>query len=159
MSQKVHVFNEETGEVSSFQPDGRKPVDLGAREGNLGRARQSEAHTADINVIVRQFRRGVVPAHINQMVGSYAFAPAMDFRSAMEELRKAREVFDALPAKTRDFFAHDPARFVDFAADPKNLEKLVELGLREPEKIVPPALGSAENPIHVASPDGDGGST
>lgn len=146
----------ETGEVSAEQPDGRKPVFVGAREGNAGRARQSERDMSDINLIVRQMRRGQVPSNVNQMVASYGFAPAVTFRECMEQLRKAREVFDALPAKTRDFFANDPARFVDFASKKENLDKLVELGLREPEKIVAPALGSAENPMHIVSPEGSG---
>lgn len=111
--------------MGMYGRDGRKAVDFSKG----GRTRQSEKDACDVNLIVAQHRRGGVTAHLQQRVAAYGFVPASDFRSCMEEVRKAQEVFDALPARTRDYFSNDPARFVDFAAKPENVAELVKLGL------------------------------
>lgn len=102
-----------------------------------GRTRQSEKAACDVNVIVKQHTRGVIPQHVTQRVAAYGFAPAQDFRECMERVREAREVFASLPSETRKYFANDPARFVEFTADPKNVEKLVELKLAVPKEAAP----------------------
>lgn len=105
-----------------------------------GRTRQSEAAACDVNLIVAAHRRGIVPAHVSSRVASYGFAPAETFRECMERVREAREVFDSLPSATRKFFHNDPGAFVEFAADPANVAKLVELNLAVPKpEAAPPA--------------------
>lgn len=94
-----------------------------------GRTRQSEKASCDVNLIVAAHRRGAIPQHVSQKVATYGFAPAVDFRSCMEEVRKAQEVFDALPAATRKHFHNDPAAFVDFACKPEAVDELVKQGL------------------------------
>lgn len=129
---------------------------VGAREGNEGRARQEQKDMTDVNKIVAAHRRGGVTTHLMNRVGEYKFVIPMDFRECMEQLRQAREVFDALPSSTRLFFANDPARFVEYVGDPKNVDELLKLGLAVPRERAMAALGSAENPIHtVAAATGD----
>lgn len=112
-----------------------------------GRTRQSEKAACDVNLIVKQHTRGIIPQHVTQRVAAYGFAPAEDFRECMERVREAREVFATLPSETRKFFANDPARFVEFSADPKNIEKLVELKLAVPkEKPAGPLKVEVVNP-------------
>lgn len=118
-----------------------------------GRTRQSEKDSCDVNLIIANHRRGGVSAHVTQKVASYGFAPATTFQECLNEVRKAEETFAGLPAATRKFFANDPGRFVEYAADPKNVEKLVELGLAIPKEKPVPVLGSAENPIVTRSVD------
>ena len=102
-----------------------------------GRTRQSEKDACDVNLIVAHHRRGGVSAHVMQRVAEYGYVPSSDFRENMEQLRVAQELFEALPAKTRDYFRNDPARFVEYCSDEKRRADLVELGLvLEPEKPV-----------------------
>lgn len=112
-----------------------------------GRARQESKAECDVNLIVAHHRRGGVSAHVMQRVAEYGFVPAATFQDCMMEVRKAQEVFNALPSATRTFFQNDPGRFVDYVAKPSQRAELLELGLLvEPAKPVP-VLGSAENPI------------
>lgn len=118
-----------------------------------GRTRQSEKDACDVNLIVATHRRGGVSAHVVNRVAQYGFVPALDFRSCMEEVRKAEEAFRGLPARTRDFFQNDPARFVQYVANESDKAKLIELGLVIPKEVPKPVLGSAENPIVTRSVD------
>lgn len=122
-----------------------------------GLTRQSEADACDVNLIIAKHRRGAITSHVMQKVGDYAFAPAMDFRECMEQVRQAKEAFAALPAVTRRFFHDDPGEFVSYVAKPEDRAKLLELGLMIPKEVPAPPLGSAENPIHTA-PSAPGGS-
>lgn len=62
-----------------------------------------------------------------------------DFRGAMELMIRARESFMELPASVRREFDNDPVAFVDFAADPANLDKMREWKLAPPAPEPPPA--------------------
>lgn len=118
-----------------------------------GRTRQSEKAACDVNLIVAQHRRGGVSSHVVNRVGEYGFVPALEFRVAMDEVRRAQELFAELPAQTRDFFRNDPARFVDHVSKPENRAELVKLGLLIEHEAPKPLLGSAENPIVTRSAD------
>jgi len=118
-----------------------------------GRTRQSEKASCDVNLIVAHHRRGGVSNHVVQRVAEYGFAPASDFREAMDEVRKAQELFNALPSATRSFFGNDPGNFVDYIAKPGHKDELLELGLIIPKVKPSPVLGSADNPIVTRSVD------
>lgn len=117
-----------------------------------GRTRQSEKDACDVNLIVAHHRRGGVSAHVMKKVGEYGYVPSTDFHENMLALRRAQELFEELPAVTRDFFQNDPGRFVNFVSTDANKAKLLELGLVMPKAKPEPVLGSSENPIHVAAP-------
>lgn len=106
-----------------------------------GRTRQSEKDACDINVVVNQFLRGVIPAHVVNRVADYGFVPAMTFQDCMNQVREAKETFAGLPAETRDFFGNDPGRFVNYVARPENLAELVKLGL-----VVPKPASASDAP-------------
>lgn len=112
-----------------------------------GRTRQSEKDACDINVIVNQFQRGVIPAHVVNRVAEYGFVPAMNFQDCMNQVREAKETFAGLPSETREFFGNDPGRFVNYVATPEKLAELVKLGL------VIPKAPEAEPPV---GPSGTG---
>lgn len=144
MSMKYQVLNRETGEVELVTP--RTDPSRG------GRTRQSEAAACDVNLIVKNFTRGQVPAHVTKKVASYGFVPATTYQECLNEVRKAEEVFMELPAATRAYFANDPSRFVNFTFRKENVDELIERGLLIKREDPPPVLGSAGNPIHVAPP-------
>lgn len=96
--------------------------------------RQSEADDADINNIMKKYEQtGIAPG--TRGLPEYGdFSSPVEFREAMDILAYANETFYALDARTRAQFENDPAKFLEFADNPKNAERMVELGLAEPRQ-------------------------
>lgn len=97
--------------------------------------RQDMAADCDINVIMeRNPNVGVLP-HI---AGEPYYADFTSMPSTLQEgihlLSEAQEAFMTLPAKVRREFDNDPATFVDYASDAKNLDRMREWGLAPPAK-------------------------
>lgn len=106
---------------------------------------------ADMNVIFeRCTRAGVWPDSVNVSETFADVSRIPDFQGAMDAVGRAREAFMELPAATRAFFDHDPAKCVAFAADPKNFDMAVKFGLLENKKEVkveePPEAPKAKAP-------------
>lgn len=59
------------------------------------------------------------------------FSNITDYRSALEQVAQARDVFMQLPAQVRARFDNDPAKMLDFCSDPRNQDELVALGLAD----------------------------
>lgn len=91
---------------------------------------QSQKEEADINTIVRNFGiTGQLPSGVR--VPDYAdFTDSItDFRTAIEAVRAAEESFAAMPSDLRKRLDYDPQQFLEFCADPANLEEMRKLGL------------------------------
>lgn len=99
---------------------------------------------ADINTIVRRFGiTGQMPE--NPRVPHYGdFTEVTDYQTALNAVRAAEEAFLALPAAVRAEFNNDPQLLLEAVEDPRNLDRLRELGLANPAKVeAPPAPASA----------------
>lgn len=99
--------------------------------------RQAHKQECDINAIVKRFAKldphflDRMPIHGNGQYGD--FSEVVDYRSALDNVIAANEAFEALPALVRKRFGNDPAFFLDFCQDEKNLPELRAMGLaREP---------------------------
>lgn len=120
--------------------------------------KQSDAESADINVIVKRFNlTGQMPQGLQPL--SYSdFEGIFDFQSAMNAVRAAEESFMSMPAHVRERFSNNPQKFMDFCSaeqDGKlvNLEEMRKLGLAIPPEVV------VEDPpqrVVVVSENGDG---
>lgn len=104
---------------------------------------QSSKDECDINFIVNRYMRtGVLPAANH---GVYAdISEIGDLRESLEQVQFAQEAFMELPAEVRKYFDNDPVKLVEFAQDPRNHEKAIELGLappRQPDSV--PGAGQA----------------
>lgn len=98
-------------------------------ETEKGRTVQAEKDQSDINVILRNFGvTGMLPQRVAPPLPA-DFIDIIDYRSALDAIRAADSAFLSFPAAVRSQFGNDPAAFVDFAGDPKNLPQLVEWGL------------------------------
>lgn len=106
---------------------------------------QDDAKDADINVIVGRFlKTGQLPqVTLAPLHGNFLSAP--DFREIQERLRTANEAFAQVPAEIRKRFGNDPAEFIAFASDEKNLDELRKLGLAP----TPPPPAPDPAPIKV----------
>ncbi len=114
--------------------------------GTDGGAKQSFKDECDVNqILARYAKTGLLtpvtarsPAFVDvTMVG--------DYRSAIENIRSAQELFMDLPSGIRTEFGNDPAEFLDFCIDPENEDRMRELGLL-------PALEEAVEPAVVVEP-------
>lgn len=120
--------------------------------------RQEFADECDINSIMKRFAvTGVLPGSDRKpMYGDFADLPS--YMEAQQILLDANDAFMALPAAVRREFDNDPAKFVAFAEDDKNLDKMREWGLAPPaappEKPLdaPKAPEAPKEPIAPAAP-------
>lgn len=67
-----------------------------------------------------------------------------DFREVQERIIAVKEMFDGLPAKTREIFNNDPANLVEYLASEPTTDQLVEMGIIDQEII--------DVPFDVATP-------
>lgn len=65
------------------------------------------------------------------------FTNVLDYRETLDRLRQAENSFMALPADVRRYFNNDPAEFVEFASDQKNIDELRRLGLAPEAQEIP----------------------
>lgn len=95
---------------------------------------QSARDECDINQILKRVAAGAMP-QLNEhqpMWGEDVSATADDFKSAMDLVRSAQADFMALPANIRARFRNDPAEYLAFFEDEKNIPEAIELGLASP---------------------------
>ena len=112
------------------------PVDLDFGD-EPSRTRQEFAEECDINTLMSRFERTGVISHVNPRSPMYLDLSegVPDLQSAMDMVRIATDSFMSLPAAVRRDFDNDPVKFVMFAEDPANIEKLREWGLAKPSPV------------------------
>lgn len=103
-----------------------------------GMVQQHLAEDTDINNIMRRYQKTGELRHVTGMAAEYGdFSNVPDYKTAMENIMAADDLFMELPAKLRDRFNNDPAQFIEFATDPSNQDELRKMGLA-PEAPKPP---------------------
>lgn len=104
---------------------------------------QQFAEEVDINTIMDKYQQTGLFTHVAQYAGQYGdFSVSPDYKTALEKIMAADEMFSTLPAKLRDRFHNDPAEFIEFATDEKNIDALRDMGLAE-------KLPSKPDPVEV----------
>lgn len=107
-------------------------------------AQQNQKEEADINTIVRRFGlTGELPS-AKAMPQYGDFTHVTDYQSALNAVKEAEDAFAALGSKVRKRFHNSPAEFMDFMADPANLEEAITLGLAV-KKVAPAAAVKADD--------------
>lgn len=106
--------------------------------GETSLTQQSLAAETDINAIMRKYEKTGVITHVARYAGEYGdFSGVPDYKTGLERIMAADEMFASLPARIRDRFGNDPANFIEFATNPENLPELRKMGLA-PEEAPPP---------------------
>lgn len=117
------------GKVQVFGPFDPPPetviVDYGP-----SKTKQSEAESCDVNRIMARFEKtGELPVVVDP--GYFADVSEVgDYLAVQERLREATTLFAQLPLKTREKFGNEPAAFVDFISDAKNVPEFAALGIQ-----------------------------
>lgn len=102
------------------------------------RTLQEFADECDINAIMARYEKTGVVNHYNTKQPRYLdLTDVPDFQASLNLLRVADEAFASLPANVRKTFDNDPAKFVEFAQDEKNLDQMREWGLAKPLEAPP----------------------
>jgi len=97
--------------------------------------KQSFKDECDVNLIMKRFNKIMGTEFLTRYQGHYGdgqfgdFSEVADYRTAFEQVDRANVAFEQLPAKIRYMFSNDPAKFLDFVSDPKNVDQVVSLGL------------------------------
>lgn len=104
--------------------------------GKASKTRQADKESCDINFIVKRFQATGMFPHVNQMSAAFGDVSELgDYQSLLQRMDEAQAAFDALPAVVRKRFGNDPAKLLEFVADPANVEEAVKLGLMEVRKV------------------------
>lgn len=137
-----------------------EPVDLYC-DPDEGMTRQEFADECDINVLMATYERTGALNHFNRVEPQYLdVSDVPDLPRSIAIIEAANAAFMTLPASTRREFDNDPVKFVEFAQNPDNLEKMREWNLApplppdpEPIRVVvdAPAAGPAGTPAGGAS--------
>jgi phage internal scaffolding protein len=104
--------------------------------------KQSHKAECDIHNILKQYQRTGIITHVAKARPTFTDLPDnIDYQTAMNTIIEAQDAFALLPAKVRDHFGNDPARFLGAFSDPKQADTLREFGLLKP--VQPPLGGQA----------------
>jgi len=130
-----------------------------AEIGGFSMTRQEFADECDINVLMRKYEAtGVLPP-LNGATPQYLdVSQVPDLALALDIVDRATTAFMALPASVRREFDNDPVKFVSFAENEANIDKMREWGLAPKPEVVPvpsepaPAAGAtADAPAQPAA--------
>lgn len=117
--------------------------------------RQSFKEECDVNTIMGKFRETGFVDHIQVYKPVYEdFSNAVDYQTALNQVRAAQELFESLPARVRARVENDPGKFIEFAENDENAEELAELGLKNPITTRPPKPPPAAEPEPESTPEG-----
>lgn len=110
-------------------------------KGDPGKTKQAHRDECDINKITAKYERtGQLPDLIrsNPRYGDFTDVPT--YQEALDRVILAGEQFNALDAHIRARFGNDPALFLEFATDKRNMKELVKMGLAVEQPLPPPVV-------------------
>jgi phage internal scaffolding protein len=91
---------------------------------------QSHAAAADVRNIIKQYDRTGLIANVQKGVAQYGdYSEINEYSEALNMVREANENFAELPSHIREQFSNNAGIFFEFATNPKNKEKMIEMGL------------------------------
>jgi phage internal scaffolding protein len=111
----------------------------------------------DIREIIKKHDRTGIISHVARGVAQYGdYTEVNEYREALDMVNSANASFGELPAEVRAMFDNDAGAFFEFATNPANDEKMVELGLKEaPPSPQPEALPTEPPKAEKKSKDSD----
>jgi phage internal scaffolding protein len=93
-------------------------------------AQQHFLKECDVREIIKRNDRTGIIQHVNRGVAQYAdVSDVKDYKEALEMINSFMESFMGLPSDIRKLFDNDPGEFFEFATNPANADKMVEMGL------------------------------
>lgn len=91
---------------------------------------QQFSEESDIHNIIRRYDTDGVIMAVRKGTAEYSdFSQVTDWYEALQLIDNAKENFLEIPSNIRKQFDNDPAKFYNFAKDPDNFDKLLDMGL------------------------------
>lgn len=126
----------------------RDRVRVSQPEGGRMTTKQAMRDETDVRVIVRKYQQaGVIPRLEAREPWYGDFSNVDDYLTALNRVREAQSAFEALPSVVRDHVGNDPGEFIRLVTDPERRPELVELGLVEPDPVVPVVVPEVVPPV------------
>lgn len=120
-----------------------------------GRTHQSEAAAADINNILRNWRKTGTFSSYKAGTPWYGdFTNATDYLDATLKIGQAKEAFFKLPSAVRSACDNNPATFLQKINDTDSLAALEALGLPVEHPSTPPTPSAPPPPVAAEAPAG-----
>lgn len=122
--------------------------------GETSMTQQNMLQETDVNYILKKYEKQQILTHVNNYMGDYGdFSDVPDYKTGLERLMAAQDMFMSLPAVIRDRFGNDPGKYIEFATNPENLPELRKMGLAPPEAEAPkPQLVQVVEPPEGGKP-------
>lgn len=126
-----------------------------------GRTKQAHKDECDINQVLKKYLKTGLIDHVSSHNGQYGEAPGIDFKEALDLVRRSQDMFDDLPAKARKHFNNDPAAFMDAVHEEGNESLMYELGLSDfpPSPVLDEPVSDPNAPASPASATSSGSSS
>lgn len=93
-------------------------------------------HT-DIKILIDRYRSSDQIPYTMDKPPQYGDFVTGDFTEVMQIITAAQDDFMNLSSDLRARFSNNPAKFLDFVVDPKNLDEMRRLGLLRPDYSTP----------------------
>lgn len=120
----------------------RTPVGVGSL------TKQSFKDECDINVLMKRYEKSGLMNHVLRYEGRYEDLPdQMDYQEALRIADAGREAFESLTGAIRARFNNDPAAFLAFVDDPRNVDEMRQMGLLDVEAAKAVAAADAGEPV------------
>lgn len=121
---------------------------------------QSHAEAADVRNIIRQYDKTGLIANVNKGIAQYGdYSEINEYQESLNMVMEANESFAEIPSHIREQFSNNPGIFFEFATNPKNKEKMIEMGLAKapdvPIKNVEEATTKSESAPPTPSEKGE----
>lgn len=121
------------------------------------KTKQSFKDECDINSILKKYRLDEILEAQKLSPDLYQdFSEMEDFHEAQNIIAHAKEQFAKLPSEVRENFRNDPARFLEFASDPQNIDAMGEMGLAVKRVKAPKTLDDVVDAVEKALPKAEG---
>jgi phage internal scaffolding protein len=107
----------------------------------------------DVRNIIKAYDRTGLITNVARGVAQYGdYSEVNEYREALDMIMNANASFSELPAQIRQMFDNDAGAFFEFATNPANEEKMVELGLKEAPVSEIPVEATETQPEAVEPP-------
>jgi len=124
--------------IITERPDGSRRVSYCFKD-EVSLTRQEFKDECDLELTIKRFSRTdegrQALAKAQGFIGGRFedVSDIPDYRTALDQVQRAKEAFERLPAMLRKRFDNDAALFLDFVDNPANLDELISLGLAKPK--------------------------
>lgn len=90
---------------------------------------QAHKELCDVNNIIKKYDTQGVITHVSKMEAKFGDMTGMDFKSMMDQITDAQNMFNDLPSEIRNRFDNSPVKLLDFMDNPENRKEAIELGM------------------------------